>query len=323
MRHLALQEDQPIADLNALVEEYLAECTFRNLSPKTVEWYRYCLGPFARHATDLGIPDPESVTEEVVREFLSDQSRRVAPRRVNHYRQAILRFFRWLEEERYVNHNPAERLSKLKEPKKLIPTFTEDEMRRLLSQPDRRTFLGLRDYVFMLLLLDTGARLSEALGLRLRDVDFSTATLRVMGKGAKERIVGFSADLERRLRHYLKRREAALKSIRREDCEWLFPSHLGTKGGAKGFQMALNSYGEEAGIKRVRVSPHTFRHTFAVWFVRKGGSPFHLQKILGHATLDMSRRYCELADVDFIERQKEFSPLVSMGLAADVPRRLK
>jgi integrase/recombinase XerD len=87
--------------------------------------------------------------------------------------------------------------------------------------------------------------------------------------------------------------------------------------------MRLKSYGEEAGITRARVSPHTFRHTFALWFVRNGGSPFHLQKILGHASLDMSRRYCELADVDFLTSQRRLSPLAMTDLGRSGRRRLR
>jgi integrase/recombinase XerD len=81
-------------------------------------------------------------------------------------------------------------------------------------------------------------------------------------------------------------------------------------------QRKLKRYAARAGITRVRVSPHTFRHTFAVWFVRNGGSPFHLQNILGHSSLDISRRYCEVADVDFVDQQHRLSPLVTMGVVS-------
>ena len=129
--------------------------------------------------------------------------------------------------------------------------------------------------------------------------------------------------LDRNLRRYIPARQAALERIDRPECPWLFPNHVGGKGAAKGFQMRLKHYGEMAGITRVRVSPHTFRHTFAVWFIRKGGSVFHPQKILGHSTLDMSRRYCELADMDAIEQQQELSPLVTMDLDLRGRKRLR
>jgi integrase/recombinase XerD len=144
-----------------------------------------------------------------------------------------------------------------------------------------------------------------------------------MGKGGKERVVGFSANLERHLRRYLLRRAMALAGIDRDDTPWVFPNQEGGRGGAKGFQQRLKRYGKAAGIIRVRVSPHTFRHTFALWFVRNGGSPFHLQKILGHSSLDISRRYCELADVDFISSQQALSPLAMGNYGGKRPRRMR
>jgi len=185
-------------------------------------------------------------------------------------------------------------------------------------------FIGLRDHVFMLLLLDTGVRLSEALGLQVTHLDFVGQTFRVIGKGNKERVVGFSSILREHLQPYLKRRENALAGIGASDSPWLFPDHRGGRGRPKGFQMRLKQYAEAAGVSRVRVSPHTFRHTFALYFVRAGGSPFHLQRILGHTSLDMSRRYCELADEDFIQRQQQLSPLVTLaGFSPDRRRRMR
>jgi integrase/recombinase XerD len=175
----------------------------------------------------------------------------------------------------------------------------------------------------MLLLVDTGLRLSETLDLRLGDMDLDSGTVKVLGKGNKERLVGFSGVMERHLRRYVVRREAALAGVGREDSPWLFPNQWGDKGGSKGFQMRLKRYGTAAGITRARVSPHTFRHTFALWFVRNGGSPFHLQKILGHTSLDMSRRYCELANVDFLTSQRELSPLARTDLGAGTRKRLR
>jgi site-specific recombinase XerD len=323
MRALARHSESRSLSLEGAVAEFLEDRAFRNLSPQTIEWYRGVLEPFVRYAMTRGVTAPADVTRPLVRAFLAEQSRRVAPHRVNHYRDGLVRLYGWLVAEGCVTQNPADNLPKLKEPRKLTPTFTEDEMRRLFAQPDRRTFLGLRDYLFMLVLLDTGIRLSEALGLKAQDIDFDAGTLKVMGKGSKERMVGFSSDVGRQLRLYVGKREAVLHRAGRADCPFVFPNQDGGRAAAQGFQKALRRYGQRAGITRVRVSPHTFRHTFAVWFVREGGSPFHLQKILGHTTLDMSRRYCELADVDAITRQQELSPVALVGLAGGRERRLR
>jgi len=309
----------PAVSLSSALTGFLADCKLRGLSPHTIEWYQYTLRPFLRFVGD----DPVGVDEPTVRRFLADQATRVAPRRVNHYREAIDRFYEWMVSEEYVTVNPAGRIDKMREPKKLIEAFTEAEVVALLEQPDTRTFLGLRDYVFMLLLLDTGLRLSEALGLTVETVDVDQRTLKVNGKGNKERIVGFSDPLLRELLRYMTRRQATLEAAEQGKCPWLFPSQHAGKAAPRGIRLRLTQYASQAAITRVRVSPHTFRHTFALWFVRKGGSPFHLQKILGHSSLDMSLQYCRLADTDAVKRQQELSPLVTMDLPVGRRKRLR
>jgi site-specific recombinase XerD len=208
----------------------------------------------------------------------------------------------WLEERGYVQHNPAASIRKVREPKRLIAALTPDQVTALLAQPDRGLFVGLRDFCFILTLLDTGIRLSEGLDLQLERVDLEDGLARVIGKGDKERDVGFSARLNAELRIYAIKREAAMAP--------------------KAVQRRVRRYGEQAGIRGVRVSPHTLRHTYALNFVRAGGDPFTLQKVLGHTSLATTRRYCELASGDVLRRQRELSPLHTMGIKVQPGRRV-
>jgi len=95
-------------------------------------------------------------------------------------------------------------------PKRLVPTLNEGELEALLSQPNTQTLLELRDHVFMLVLLDTGIRLSEALGLQVPDADIEGRTMKVLRKGDEERVAGFSPVLGRHLRRHMGRREEAV-----------------------------------------------------------------------------------------------------------------
>ena len=295
-------------------EQFLAETRLRGLSHTTLTWYVVTLGPFLRHALAAGCERTDDVQLTHVRAFLADRQPSVAAGRINQYRKVIRRFFDWAVAEVYAADNPAARIRKLREARTLISTFSERDLHTLLAQPDPKTFIGSRDLTFMLLLLDTGVRLSEALGLRLNDLDFDALTLTVMGKGSKERLVGCSPAFAGRVQDYLTKRAEALASIGLAECPWVFVNQFGTRAHGRTFQDQLKRYGKRAGITRVRVSPHSFRHTFAVWFVRHGGSPFHLQKCLGHADLQMTRRYCELADVDFLSKQRELSPVTTLNL---------
>lgn len=195
-------------------------------------------------------------------------------------------------------------------------------MAALLQQPDRTRFVGLRDYCFLLTLLDTGMRLSETLSLKVGDLDLEEMWVNVIGKGNKERRVAMSARLLVELKPYLRKREAAVASVGVPDSPWLFPNDIGTRLCSKTMQKHLKTYGTKADIKRVRVSPHTFRHTFAVNFVRNGGDPFTLQKILGHSSLETTRRYCELAEEDVLRRHRELTPLATMDLKLSSAKRI-
>jgi integrase/recombinase XerD len=239
---------------------------------------------------------------------------------LNHYREGISLFYRWMRERGYVQHNPVERVKKIREPRNLIAVFTEAQIAALLQQPDRDHFFGVRDYCFLLLLMNTGMRLSEALGLRMDDIDLQESTVRVLGKGNKERRTALSPDLLNDLEPYLRKRQVAVTALGLPKAPWVFPNNIGGRLSAKAIQQRIKRYGAVAGIKGVRVSPHTFRHTYAVNFIRAGGDAFTLQKILGHTSLDTSRRYGELADDDVLRRQRELTPLASMNLGLRPPR---
>jgi len=157
---LTLLESAPLP-LAAATAEFTADCRLRGLSLRTIEWYRHALEPFRRFAVSRGQPDAASVTVKTVRAFLAEQSARVGPRRLNHYREVVDRFYRWLVAEEYVPTNPASGIRKVREPRKPVAGLSEAELTALLDQPDTRSFNGLRDHVFMLLLLDTGQRRTE------------------------------------------------------------------------------------------------------------------------------------------------------------------
>jgi len=309
---------------------FLDSLRLQRYSPATLSWYERILFPFGRYLREeAGTDDPAAVSEGRVRAFLLkageqglDGRRPVGARRLNHYRQGLSLFYRWMQAEGYVSHNPAERIRKAREPKPLIPALSEAQVRALVEAPDRSRFVGLRDRCFLLLLLDTGVRLSEALGLRVRDLDLEQRSVTVMCKGNKERRLALSPYLLSELTPYLRKREAAMMALGLPEAPWLFPNDIGGRLGAKTIQQHLRRYGEQAGIRGVRVSPHTLRHTYALSFVRSGGDPFTLQKVLGHNSLETSRRYCELSAADVVARQRELTPLATMHLNLRLARRI-
>lgn len=137
------------------------------------------------------------------------------------YYRVLDAFFHWLMDEGYLTESPMRRVPKPKLPQEQIKPLTEDELQRLLSAPDRSTFVGLRDCLCIAVLADTGLRISEALQQRIGDVDTRQRSFAVLGKGGKTRTVFFGEAVAGVLRDYLKKRQGATTE------ELLFVNSLG------------------------------------------------------------------------------------------------
>jgi integrase/recombinase XerD len=237
----------------------------------------------------------ESLIEEKQSEGAADST-------INMYLRGWRAFFNWLHNEGFIVDNPMANVKLIKAEKRVIQTFSKAQVKRLLDTPNRTTFTGYRDYVLMLLLLDTGVRITEAEGIRTTDIDWANHTIKVFGKGRKERFVPFQGTLEKHLREYI-----SIRGVLPHD--FLFVNIDDGPLKKRTMQQEIAKYGAAAGIKDVRVSPHTFRHTFAKFYVMNGGDPFSLQKILGHTSLEIVRVYVNLFGTDIAKQHRKFSPL--------------
>jgi integrase/recombinase XerD len=225
---------------------------------------------------------------------------------VNTYLRSIRAFWSWLEEEGIIPDNPFYRVKVPKAPRKVVPTFSETQIRELLAAIDTATVEGQRDYLTILLFLDTAMRLSELSGLTLEDLRLDDGIVKVMGKGSKERLIPVGRFTRRMLWRYLNQtRPLPLNP----SCTSLFLTFDGLPMTGHHIRKRIILYGKKAGIRGVRCSPHTLRHTAAVSFLRNGGNVFSLQRLLGHTSLNMTRHYCELADIDVQRAHATASPV--------------
>jgi len=223
--------------------------------------------------------------------FTKPQKARLSPQSIETYARAIRAFFGHLEREGLIDASPLAHVKMPRVPKKVVPTLSKQQLERLLSQPDKRTDRGFRDYALMLTFVDTGARLSEITNLSMSDVDIEGGYLRVMDKGGRERYIPFGRKVAKALLKYkLKHRPEPTATDR------FFLTADSRALGAERIEKVINEYGKKAGIKRCY--PHKLRHTSSVMYLRNGGDPFSLQKKLGHSSLQMTRHYANLADSD-------------------------
>jgi site-specific recombinase XerD len=245
--------------------------------------------------------------------FNHTQDRGLSGHTINCYLRSLRIFFSWLNSEGVIGTNPFERVKIPRPPRKVIPAFSDSQISSLLSIIDSKSAEGYRDYTIILTLLDTGVRVSELCSLRLDNLWLAEGMLKVMGKGNKERIIPIGKQVQRLLWRYINRYRPEPAGV---NCNFLFLTRDGKPLTKDRVQKIMAYYGTKAGLKGVRCSPHTLRHTAAIKFLRNGGDVFSLQRMLGHASLEMTKRYCELADIDVKRAHMTASPVDNLDLPA-------
>jgi integrase/recombinase XerD len=229
---------------------------------------------------------------------------------VNCYMRAIRAFWSWLVREEIIMSSTFSRVRIPKPPKKVIATFSEEQLNATLRAIDTATSKGFRDWVMLLVLIDTGLRASELVGLTMGNVNLDEGLLKVCGKGNKERVVPIGAKVQRAVWKYINRhRTQPANPIR----PTLFLTESGRPMTTDRLRAIVEKYTGRAGVEGVRCSPHTFRHTFAISYLRNGGDVFSLQRILGHSSLEIVRNYVNLAVADVKACHRRFSPADNMG----------
>lgn len=253
-------------------EQFVSERQYlKNVAPTTVDWYRESL-----KWLESETPTQAELNDAVMR--MRAKGRNASG--CNCALRAINAYLRW-------SGSPL-KIPALKEPRTVPPTFTETQVKRMIGWKPQNKY-ERRLHLLALFLLDTGCRISEALNLRVREIDFDNLLVTLDGKGRKQRVVPFSFVLRRAVFRHCK--ELPADSL-------LFANGTGAALGRQNVLRDFKALCKRLGFDAPARTVHAFRHTFAVNYLRRGGSVFHLQKVLGHSTLEMTRRYANLVTAD-------------------------
>jgi site-specific recombinase XerD len=239
------------------------------------------------------------------------QTRGLSGHAVNTYLRSIRAFWSWLVREEIIMSSPFSKVRIPKPPKKVIATFSDKQFTAILKTINTATPAGFRDWTMILMLLDTGLRASELTGLILDDVNLEDGLMKVHGKGNKERVVPIGARVQKAVWKYQQRHRPQPANPL---CPTLFLTASGRSITTDRLRTIIEKYANRAGIEGVRCSPHTFRHTFAISYLRNGGDVFSLQRILGHSSLEVVRIYVNLAETDVKACHRRFSPADNMEI---------
>lgn len=284
------------------VRNYLISCQVEGKSPRTLEAYSMVLCRFCE------VVNPLTATAPDIRLFLlSLQTHGKKPATIHIYYRSLKTFYNWLVNENLIRQSPMLNIRPPKLPKVLIRPFTEQDIARLMVLCSGNKFLDLRTRAMFLVFLDTGIRLEEMSRLQLSHLDFNSETIRIMGKGSKERIVRMGKKAQKALLKYLLTRNDNLPDL------WLTEER--TPMALRGIKTSVERYCKRAVVSGARASCHTLRHTASILYLRNGGDLFTLQMMLGHSNLETTRRYASsLGAEDVIRVHIKASPVDNLKL---------
>lgn len=281
-----------------LVASWRRSLAARRVSPATIATYSSAALLLADYLAAQGMPTEVAVIRrEHVESFVTDLLNRRAPATAHNRFRGCQAFFGWLLEEGEVKVSPMARMKPPRLPEAPVPVLRDAELHKLLDACARdKSFAGRRDEAILRILMDSGIRRAEVLGLRLTDVDLDRGLLTVTGKGSRTRVVAFGASTAQTIDRYLRARTRYVEDRRRQEraSATADPTHLwiGRKGalGATGLAELLRSRARQAGLPG-RLYPHLFRHTYAHNAQAAGMSETDLMTIAGWKSRAMLGRY--------------------------------
>jgi site-specific recombinase XerD len=264
----------------------------RNLAPKTIHDYLRDLADLTAHLHGAGLVDPPvaEIGKDHIKKFLEHRQvhQGASSRSLARYLSALRGFFRFCVDQEHIETNPTETFRSPKLPKRLPIYMVESELRALFSAPDQSTLLGVRDHAVLVVLANTGLRVSELVGLTLDNVDLDRGVLRVFGKGRKERLVPTNDAVKAVLSGWLQVRPVS------ESKSVFVGTEQASRGkplGVRGVQLLMKKHGLKANIPRERLTPHKLRHTFATLLHMNDVDIIEIQALLGHANISSTQIY--------------------------------
>ena len=321
-------------DFDWQTNEFMLYCRSTQLREKTMLSYEQTLRLFEKWCKEeQGISSVDKVNENVIRRYIFDLQERgkytfyandkqkainyperrrdfrkpVSTITINNYIRNLRVFFNYLERNYIIRKNPMKRIRQLRTNRQPKVYLTDDELRRLLTRFDRSYFSEHRDYMMILLMLDSGMRLGECSTLLVSDLELHRKRVNLRAevtKGRRERTVFFSPKTEKALRSWLQYKDRYVES------DYLFPvKEHGGPIGVGNFESNFRKYIQRTGLNE-DYSPHCLRNNFAKRCLMNGMDIYTLSKILGHSSVTVTEQaYLDINDDDMSKRYQNFSPL--------------
>ncbi|MBW2603307.1 MAG: site-specific tyrosine recombinase XerD [Deltaproteobacteria bacterium] len=279
-----------MASFDILVDQYINYLIFeKGLSDKTIESYSSDLSKYLDFLKQKGVKDiARADTPLILKHLIALRESGLGSKSCARHLITLRGFYRFLAQEKILEFDPAKLIDLPKSGLKLPDVLSVSEVNLLLNIPDSSKPLGKRNAAMIELLYAAGLRVSELVNLKFLDVNLEACFVRVLGKGSKERIVPFGLYAKDKIDDYIHNSRPSL--LKHRISQYLFVARAGKPMTRQGFWKLLKQYVKQAGIKK-KVTPHSFRHSFASHLLEGGADLRTVQVMLGHVDISSTQIY--------------------------------
>lgn len=264
----------------------------KNYSINTIIGYENHLRLFINYLDNMGIKKLNSINYNIIRGYINYlYENNYKSKSICNHISSLRSFFKYLSINNYISNDPLILIENPKLERKLPKYLYYEDVIKILNVPDLNTSIGIRDALILELLYVTGIRVSELVNIKLSDIDYNIKKILITGKGNKQRIVMYGNKCNNLLEKYLNIRNEFLK----DDNNYLLLGIKGKKINDRVIRDIINKYALKAGVN-IKISPHTFRHTFATHMLNEGADLRSVQELLGHENLSTTTIYTHVTN---------------------------
>lgn len=280
--------------MKELILKFIEELKYeKNYSIFTINGYLSDLENFLEYLNENDIREYSSVEYNDIRLYINYlYELNYNKKTISRYISSVRSFFKYLKRNHLIKNNPCILISNPKLDKKLPKYLNLDEINKFLNAFDMNNYICIRNSLILEMLYSTGIRVSEIINIKLDDISLLNKTIRIMGKGSKERIVFFGNDCLNLINIYLNK---SYPILNKNNINYLLLSKTGKKINDREIRKIVDDAASIAGIK-IKISPHVLRHTFATHMLNEGADLRSVQKLLGHENLSTTQIYTHLTN---------------------------
>ena len=264
----------------------------QGLSDNTISGYISDVNQFLRYLEESN-QRLTSVDEVIIQNFLNEiRIKKIKTKSVARKISSIKQFYLFLQKEKYIQSNPFDLITQPKTRGNVPKPLSEEQIEQLLNSPDEADSIGFRDKTMFELMYATGMRVSEIVDLQLMQLNLNQGTVRILGKGSKERLVPIGEYAADYLLEYLKFHRSGL--LKNKKSNFVFLSNRGQNMTRQTFWHSVKKYAKKCGIHPLP-SPHMLRHSFATHLLNNGADLRVVQMLLGHSNISTTQIYTLVA----------------------------